>query len=94
MKRITFGDILIIQDGASLSVDFASNDSNIKTFASITLPDNCVYTIGSGDGSSWNAANHTIVTGDFVVGNNGEGNVYGKFIEIQGDFDAGESTRC
>jgi len=94
-ERITFGHIIVSQAGADFTVDGNNDDSNIKTFESITLPNNCRYIIGSGDGTGGFAGtNHTIVNSDFIVGNNGNGDVRGDFIEILGNYDAGTGSDC
>lgn len=94
-ERITFGDIIVSQAGANFTVDGNNDDNNIKTFESLTLPNNCRYIIGSGDGTgSFAGTNHSIINGDFIVGNNGVGDVRGDFLEILGNYDAGTGSDC
>lgn len=94
-KRITFGDIEVSVNGTGFTVDGNNDNSNIKTYASITLPNNCRYIMGSGDGTGgFGGTNHTIIAGDFIVGNGGEGDVRGRYLEIVGDFVAGEDSDC
>ena len=67
-------------------VDGNNDDSNIKTFQSLTLPNDCRYILGSADGSGgFGGTNHSVITGDFIVGNDGVGDVRGAFFEIGGD---------
>ncbi|MGB0881321.1 MAG: T9SS type A sorting domain-containing protein [Vicingaceae bacterium] len=94
-ERISFGNIIVSQDGARFFVDGNNDDNNIKTFQSVTLPNNCRYIIGSADGTGgFGGTNHTIIAGDFIVGNNCEGDVRGDFIEFAGNYDAGTRTDC
>lgn len=94
-KRITFEAIVASVDGVDFRVEANNDNSNIKTFASITLPDNCRYIIGSGDGSGgFGGTDHTIITGDFIVGNDGEGDIRGRYIEFLSDYVAGTETDC
>lgn len=94
-ERISFGNIIVAQNDASITVDGNNDDSNIKTIQSVTLPNDCRYIIGSGDGTGgFGGTNHSVVTGDFIVGNNGVGDIRGDYFEIGGNFDAGTGTDC
>lgn len=94
-KRTSFGNITVLTDGVNFSIDDNTDNSNIKTFESITLPNDCRYIIGSGDGTGgFGGTDHSIVTGNFTVGNNGEGDVRGRYLDIQGDYDAGTGSDC
>ncbi len=93
-KRITFGDISIGQDGCDFRVDGNNDDSNIKTYGTITLPSNCDYILGSGDGTGGYAGtNHTVI-GSLVVANGGDGTIRGRFLEFSGPVDFDTNTDC
>ncbi len=94
-KRITFGAIALTQEGVNFTVDGNNDNSNIKTYSSITLPNDCRYIMGSADGSGgFGGTDHTLFLGDFVVGDDGEGDIRGRYIEFGGDFIAGAGTDC
>lgn len=92
--RVTFGDITLSASGVALDIEATNSNSNLKTFGTITLPANCDYAIDTPNGGSFGAANRTIVTGDFIVGNNGDGSFRGRFIEFQGDLTFGNNNEC
>ena len=84
-NRITFGNITVTQDNADFRVDGNNDNSNIKTYGNISLPADCDFTFGSGDGSGGYAGtNHTIFSGTFDIGDNCDGIVRGRFLEFQG----------
>ena len=94
-NRITFGDLELLMDGVELIIDNNNDDSNIKTFGAISLPNNCRYIIGSGDGTAgYGGSNHTVFSGDFIVGDAGEGDIHGRYAEFGSNFIAGSDADC
>ena len=95
VNRITFGDIIVSAEGCDFFTDFNNVNSNVKTYGSITLPNNCDYIMGNPHGTGgFGGTNHTVITGVFQVGNNGDGKIRGHFVEFVQDFIGGTNTDC
>lgn len=92
--RIVFGDITLHADGGNLKIDPNSVSCNLKTFGNITLPNSCDFDIGSPHGSSFTAANRTLIAGDLTVGNDCDGLFKGRFITFQGAVNFGTGADC
>lgn len=88
--RITFRDITATQ---CLEFSIGSQTAcNIKTINDITIGDDINYRIYGPHGSAYGTGN--LITGDFTIGDDGIGDIYGHYWEIQGDVDYGTDVDC
>ena len=88
--RITFRDITATQ-----CREFrigTQTACNVKTIDNITIGDDINYRIYGSHGSAYGTGN--LITGDFTIGDDGTGDIYGHYWVIQGDVDYGTDVDC
>ncbi|MEQ9424589.1 MAG: T9SS type A sorting domain-containing protein [Cyclobacteriaceae bacterium] len=92
--RITFGDITLSGDGVEFDLESADASSNAKTIGNITLPNDCNFEISGPNASSFGDAVRTIISGNFVTGDDPNGQFRGQYMEFQGDLTFGNTGEC
>jgi len=88
--RITFRDITATQ---CLEFRIGTQTAcNVKTIDNITIGDDINYRIYGPNGSTYGTGN--LITGNFTIGDDGIGDIYGHYWEIKGNVDYGTDVDC
>lgn len=93
-ERITFGNLTAQADGVNFRVDGNNNNSNVKSYGNISLPNNCDFRFGAPNSTGWSSVNRNLFLGTFTIGDNADGDVRGHYTAFQGAVTYGENADC
>ncbi|MBN8703676.1 MAG: T9SS type A sorting domain-containing protein [Bacteroidetes bacterium] len=79
--RITFRDITVTGSG-SFNITGAGNATNAKTFEDITISTSTTFTIGGANGTGWENATVSKITGVFTATACASGYFYGDYLQF------------